>query len=119
MSNLDEVLLKSRPLLQQVWQAMKTCLNEDGLDTELPLPDQAQYSLQMDPYDQCEVLSGQWRDSSGNLQGEIRVRESGQVYAEVDVIRNHPKDVRWFVEAVTAWGSSTDLKTELRLLPAV
>jgi len=34
-------------------------------------------------------------------------------------VEPHPKDERWFVEAVNAWGKNDTVKAELRLLPAV
>jgi hypothetical protein len=121
-SDLGLILSKRQGFLNQVWQAMRLRLCDDGMESEInliPRPEFATYRLLRDPYDQSETLTGEWRDMAGQLQGEISVRESGQVYAEVNVIRNHPTDVRWFVEAVTAWGSKDNIKTELRLLPSV
>ncbi len=85
----------------------------------VPLPDQAEYALRTDPFDQSETLTGVWRDLHGTRLGELQVRNDGSVYAEFDVVRQHPTDVRWFVESVTAWGTASAIKTELRLLPAV
>ncbi len=41
----------------------------------------------------------------------------GSFFAEYDVIRDHPGDPRWFVEAVNAWGRGSDIRSEPRLLP--
>ena len=120
--SIAAVLDEHRDFLNQAWQAMRLRLCEDGLESEInliPRPELASYQLLRDPFDGSETLAGEWRDKYGELQGEIKVREDGRVYAEVNVIRNHPTDVRWFVEAVTAWGKKDDLKTELRLLPSV
>lgn len=120
--DLESVLLEKREILQSIWQVMRVQLIEVGLQDNLntlPRPELAQYSLRIDPFDSSETLFGIWRDQHGNQTGEIQVHSSGRVYAEADVVRNHPKDGRWFVEAVTAWGNSDDIKTELRLLPAL
>lgn len=117
----DKVALE-KSSLRDVWQAMRMQLADAGLENALniiPLPDVAEYTIERDPFDGSETLHGVWRDKKGNKIGEIQVRDNDSVYAEVDVIRNHPTDGRWFVEAVTAWGKKTDIKTELKLLPAV
>lgn len=108
--------------LENVWQALRTCLFNSGVESVvsiIPHPQSASFSLISDPYDGSEVLLGHWRDKHGAQQGEIQVRVDNSVYAEVDVIRDHPKDARWFIESVTAWGSLSNIKTDLRLLPAV
>lgn len=119
---LQTRLVEEKQLLLDVWQAMRLRLCDTGIEDALnliPRPDMAKFSLQQDPFDQSESLIGVWHDNHGVKTGEIQIRADGSVYAEVDVIRNHPNDVRWFVEAVTAWGNCSSLKTELRLLPAV
>lgn len=120
--DLNQLLTSHKGVLNQVWQALRLCLCEDGMESDLnliPRPELAAYQLIRDSFDGSETLAGEWRDSQGALQGEVRIREDGNVYAEVNVIRRHPTDVRWFVEAVTAWGNADGLKTELRLLPSV
>lgn len=122
VSSADKMMSDNREFLTQVWQAMRLQLCQDGLETAInlvPRPELANYQLLRDPYDGSESLAGKWRDKFGGLQGEIQLRQDGKVYAEVNVIRNHPTDVRWFVEAVTAWGTKDNIKTELRLLPSV
>lgn len=119
----DQTLLykDNLPFLVEVWQAMRVCLYNASFEQDLdllPRPEKAAYSIIDDPFDGSRILEGIWRDSTGNKQGEIRLRHDGSVYAELDVIRKHPVDVRWFVESVTAWGSTMNIKTELRLLPS-
>ena len=79
--------------------------------------------LQKDPFDGSETLYGEWRFSPGKgaprKWGQVQIHGGGQVFAECDVICPHPTDSRWFVEAVTLWGSRDSIKSELRLLPAV
>jgi hypothetical protein len=43
----------------------------------------------------------------------------GSFYAELDVIRPHPKNERLLVEAVNAWGRGRDIRVEPRLMPMV
>jgi hypothetical protein len=120
--SLADRLAKEHDILRTIWQELRLSLCNSGLESDLnliPLPDLAEYSIQTDPFDKSESLLGVWRDKHGCKQGEIQIREDGRIYAEVDVIRNHPTDVRWFIESVTAWGSKESIKTELRLLPAI
>lgn len=121
-ARLEAMLQREAECMVEVWQAMRLCLNEASFDAELnliPRPEQATFSLLTDPVDKSDILEGIWHDQRGNKQGEIQIRADGRIYAEVDVICNHPSDVRWFVESVTAWGKNAKLTTELRLLPAV
>ncbi len=119
---LDELFIKEKQVLIAIWQALRLRLVDSGLEDALnviPRPELAQYQVKVDPFDGSETLIGSWMDTHGSQTGEIQVRGNGSIYAEVDVVRNHPKDVRWFVESVTAWGNRDHIKTELRLLPAV
>ncbi len=121
-NNLSNWLEHESTLLRSIWQAMRLRLCDTGLEdalNTLPAPDSAEYDIKIDPFDSSRYLIGIWSDKHGAQIGEIQVRENGTVYAEVDVVRNHPKDGRWFVESVTAWGNREDIKTELRLLPTI
>jgi hypothetical protein len=95
-------------------EAVKLGLNEDVIE---PLLEMAEYSLSRDPASGQDSLVGVWRDGRGNKLGEILFHADGSFFAEYDVIRNHPKDSRWFVEAVTAWGRDSEIRSEPRLLP--
>lgn len=92
-----------------------------GLERNLvnPQVEEADYSLSRDPASGKDSLVGIWRDARGQKLGEMVFHADGSFFAEYDVICPHPKDMRWFVEAVTAWGRDNDIRTELRLLPAV
>ncbi len=81
-----------------------------------PLLEEADYELSRDPASGEDTLVGVWRDIRGNKRGEILFHADGSFYAEYDVIHNHPKDSRWFVEAVTAWGRGSNIRSEPRLL---
>lgn len=110
-----------RPVLQKILHELRQTLCHSGLESKLDLilgAELAEYSLEIDPVDKSSTLVGVWRDDLGYRRGEVQIREGGGVYAEMDVVLNHPTDQRWFIEAVTAWGNKDSLKTELRLLPA-
>lgn len=116
------VLELHKPLLNEVWQALRLRLVDTGMEEALnviPRPELASYRRQIDPFDSSETVVGTWHDEHGSQTGEVQIRANGSVYAEVDVIRNLPNDGRWFVEAVTAWGESGNLKSELRLIATV
>lgn len=91
-----------------------------GFDAEavsLLAPDAASYRLERDPSDGSHSLAGQWRDQRGNLCGRLLFHADGSFFVEQDVVRPHPRQPRWFVEAVSAWGRDGQIKSEARLLP--
>jgi len=84
------------------------------------IPEQlSSHQMQTDPYDGSRTFSGEWRAAGGARLGSVLIHQGGQVFAEFDVLVSHPTDERWFVEAVTTWGNTDNLKSELRLLPAL
>lgn len=95
-------------------EAVKLGLKDDIID---PLMEMADYELSPDRVEGKDGLKGIWRDANGNKLGEILFHADGSFFAEYDVICNHPTDSRWFVEAVTAWGRGSDIRSEARLLP--
>lgn len=76
----------------------------------------AEQEDRQDPFDQSITTFGFWRDPNGKLLGTVQIKESGRVYAEYDLICNHPCKAGWFIEAITVWGDDTGLKSELQLL---
>lgn len=82
-------------------------------------PDLATYRLDRDPASGQDSLVGEWRDRKGQKQGNLVFHADGSFFVEYDVVRAHPRDARWFVEAVNAWGQGTDIRAEARLLPMV
>jgi hypothetical protein len=106
---------------ESVCDAMLMEVRRNGLPKTVidPALERAQFDLSRDPSDGNYSLIGIWRDANGNKQGEILFHHDGSFYAEYDVICEHPAKPQWFVEAVTAWGNPTQLKSELRLLPSV
>ncbi len=79
----------------------------------------AVYRLDRDPASGEHSLVGEWRDADGRRQGSLVFHADGTFFVEHDVIRPHPRDRRWFVEAVNAWGRDQDIRAEPRLLPVV
>ena len=75
--------------------------------------------VRKDPFDGTETLYGEWHDAHGQMVGNLQIRQGGQVFAEFDIILPHPTKPKWFIEAVEAWGDVNQLKTELRLIPAL
>ena len=97
-----------------VMEAVKLGLNDDVIEPQIEMAD---YTLSPDRVEGKDGLIGIWKDSRGNKLGEIQFHADGSFFAEYDVICNHPTDKRWFVEAVTAWGKDSDIRSEARLLP--
>lgn len=92
-------------------------LGFDGVDFDSADFDSARYSLQRDPSNGQDSLVCDWLDARGQRRGQMLFHADGSFWAEYDVVRPHPTDRRWFVEAVTAWGRGHSIKTEPRLLP--
>jgi hypothetical protein len=120
-SEIRQRLERVQALGESVCDAMLMEVHRNGLPATLidPVLDRAQFDLSRDPSDGNYSLIGIWRDAHGNKQGEILFHHDGSFYAEYDVICEHPKRPQWFVEAVTAWGNSTKLRSELKLLPSI
>jgi hypothetical protein len=125
MINADEPLIArcnaEAPLLEQMWAAMRMELARSGFANALSLvPHEfSSRELRRDAFDGSEALYGEWRSQDGSLLGSAIVHRDGVLFAEFDVVRAHPTDKRWFVEAVTAWGKLGSIKSELKLLPVL
>jgi hypothetical protein len=67
---------------------------------------------------------GEWLDERGYRIGMLVFHPDGSCFADFDVVRMHPVDARWFVEAVEAWAGAPDgddsaaVRADLRLLAA-
>ena len=108
-------------LLEEIGQALRERLAVSGFSSALSLiPRQfGRRELRRDPYDGSESLYGEWFSPEGRRLGNVMIHADGNVYAEFDVVKPHPTDARWFVEAVEAWGARGAIKTELKLLPVL
>jgi hypothetical protein len=77
------------------------------------------FSVKQDPADGSDCLAGEWKDKAGYRVGQVQFNGDGSFFAEHDVVKPHPGDKRWFVEAVEAWGRDSNIMTEPRLLAAL
>ena len=110
------------PLAQEVCRALADVVDRLGFASgSVPIPDPAaaRYRLDRDPASGEDSLMGEWRDGRGQKKGGLVFHPDGSFFVEYDVVRVHPKDPRWFVEAVNAWGRDPEIRAEPRLLPAL
>lgn len=113
---------QTAPLAHAICRALREEVEKLGFEADsVPIgdPDRAEYRLSRDPASGADSLLGEWRDSRGHKQGELTFHADGSFYAEYDVVRNHPSNGRWFVEAVNAWGRDREIRAEPRLMPMV
>lgn len=105
------------PRIERVRGKMRDALVEVGI--ELPGVDAAPCDTEQraDPFDQSLTRFHYWRDSHNNILGSIQLHGCGRVFAEYDVLRNHPHKPGWFIESVSVWGDDSHLRSELQLLP--
>ena len=73
----------------------------------------------IDPGNQLPGYEGIWRNSRNERCGCLNFNSDGSGYAEYDLFCPHPRDARWFVEMVTAWGHNESLRCEAKLIPAL
>jgi len=78
--------------------------------------DAAVFSLITDPYNQSQNLAGFWYDAQQQRIGQIKFNSENGVYAEFDVVQNHPSKPGVFIEAINAWGQPDNIKVEAKLL---
>lgn len=72
-----------------------------------------------DPANQQPGYEGIWRNARNERCGTLTFNSDGSFYAEFDLFCPHPRDTRWFVEMVTAWGDDEMLRCEVKLIPAL
>ncbi|OBS09178.1 hypothetical protein Thpro_021506 [Acidihalobacter prosperus] len=120
LSELDRRLEALRPLGIEVLRELERAAGRLGsLGFFAPAWEAGTPTLRRDPADGSMALVMEWRNAEGYRCGELVVNADGSLYAECDVLRPHPTDSRWFVEAITAWGRAGAINTEPRLLQAV
>lgn len=114
-------LNKEKKLLAELRYVMSSTLAKVGIDEALTIiPRKFNHQeLIFDRYDQSTGLYLEWHNSKGQIQGHVCVHADHQVYAEFDLLRRHPIDRMWMIEAIEAWGSLGEVKAELRLMPAL
>jgi hypothetical protein len=84
-----------------------------------PVYGQASFESSPDLYSGEDTVCAYWQNAQGYRIGEMKFHGDGSFYAEYDVVLPHPKDPRWFVEGVVAWGRDGVIKGEAKLLPAL
>ena len=121
-NNLQERWEQVRGLGESICKALMDEVDKMGLKDKALLIapwERARFELQRDPASGQSSLFGIWQDANGHRVGSIIFHCDGTFFAEYDVVEQHPKDQRWFVEAVNAWGKDLTIKVEPRMLPMV
>ncbi len=77
----------------------------------------AQFTCIIDPSNQLPGYEGVWRNARNERCGTLAINSDGSFYAEYDLFCPHPRDARWFVEMVTAWGQGDAVRSEVKLIP--
>ncbi len=77
----------------------------------------ARFTRVTDPANQRAGYEGIWRNVRNDRCGTLTFNSDGSFYAEFDLFCPHPRDTRWFVEMVTAWGNSEAIRCEAKLIP--
>jgi hypothetical protein len=73
----------------------------------------------IDPGNQLPGYEGIWRNARNDRCGALTINSDNSFFAEYDLFCPHPRDPRWFVEMVTAWGNEESLRSEAALIPSV
>jgi hypothetical protein len=73
----------------------------------------------IDPGNQLPGYEGVWRNARNERCGTLTFNSDNSFYAEYDLFCPHPRDTRWFVEMVTAWGRDNTLRCEAKLIPSL
>ncbi len=120
MSRLQRRIEELLPLAEAICRSLREELRKLGFADDvvaIPDPDAASYRLDRDRASGTDSLVGEWRDAHGQLLGMLLFHDDGSFFAEHDVIKLHPANPRWFVEAVNAWGRDHEIRAEPRLMP--
>lgn len=78
-----------------------------------------QFTRITDPSNQLPGYEGIWRNVRNERCGSLTVNSDGSFYAEYDLFCPHPRDERWFVGMVTAWGNGESVRCEAQLIPSL
>ncbi len=124
MSRLQLQIDRHAPRARALCEALRReaeALFGDGI-IDACAPHGLAYQLQRDPASGRHGLLGEWLDARGHRLGMLVFHAEGSCFGEYDIVRMHPTDRRWFVEAVQVWGGPPDAadggvpRAELRLL---
>lgn len=78
-----------------------------------------QFTRVIDPGNQLPGYEGVWRNAHNDRCGTLVINSDNSFFAEYDLFCPHPRDTRWFVEMVTAWGNEASLRCEAQMIPAL
>jgi len=78
-----------------------------------------QFTRVIDPVNQQPAYEGVWRNARNERCGIIAINSDYSFFAEYDLFCPHPRDSRWFVEMLTAWGREEMLRCEAKLIPTL
>ena len=81
--------------------------------------DDLKFSRVFDPGNQLPGYEGVWRNARNDRCGTLTINSDNSFFAEYDLFCPHPRDPRWFVEMVTAWGNAESLRSEAQLIPSL
>jgi len=76
-----------------------------------------QFTRVTDPGNHLPGYEGVWRNARNERCGTLTFNSDNSFFAEYDLFCPHPRDTRWFVEMVTAWGNDKSLRSEAKLIP--
>jgi hypothetical protein len=79
----------------------------------------ARFTRVIDPGNRLPGYEGVWRNARNERCGILNINSDNSFYAEYDLFCPHPRDPRWFVEMVTAWGRDASLRCEAKLTPSL
>jgi hypothetical protein len=80
---------------------------------------EVQFKKVTDPVNQQAAYEGVWRNARNTRCGTFSINSDTSFYAEYDLFCPHPRDSRWFVEMVTAWGNLNSFRCEAKLIPSI
>ncbi|MEJ2059339.1 MAG: hypothetical protein P8Y64_02470 [Gammaproteobacteria bacterium] len=122
LNSLEARVQAARARAEEICAALEREAHKLGFaqgQVQVPTFEAAHFSLQRDAASGRDSLLCDWHDDKGRRNGHLLFHADGSFWAEYDVVRPHPRDARWFVESVTAWGRNDSIKSEARLLPIV
>jgi hypothetical protein len=120
--DLSEHIARNRQLAGCICLRLTEEINKLGFAAKeiqhYPRYDDATFILIKDPYTGEHNLNCYWYDEAKRQRiGMLQFNSDGTFYAEYDVTKPHPGKAKWFVDSVTAWGKTEQIKAEAKLLP--
>ncbi|ADE11149.1 hypothetical protein [Sideroxydans lithotrophicus] len=121
---MDDVMTRQLPAeLQALAERIVSALQKEAINHAatgaMPKIELAelQFTRVIDPGNQLPGYEGVWRNARNDRCGTLTINSDNSFFAEYDLFCPHPRDPRWFVEMVTAWGNEESLRSEATLIP--